>query len=403
MNKTSRIMETIKEPLVWIDCEMTGLDIQKDHLLEIAVIITDGNLNIVDDAHSGLTQRVFDSEITVQEAEKQVFEFLKKHVPPGIAPVAGNSVHEDKKYLRKYMPSVADHLHYRIVESMYSTKPINKVCILKSAGKTWVKSITGSMYCVDYEKGHIYIANILFENETEFSEWYDHNPFCYATWTWQTRNYSKKVVPPGAILNSKDLKCTDFKRCNHHEKKPASPPAPVLQNEENRVVKRRKTMSIEFGCKANLKIKCFNDDFFEVWRHNNHTPENIAELSESCLPKAAKQWTQEYVDKHINWKGIKNLLTLMDNRRSASPFKDKEILLQKLKQLNSIADSYNGLRNQTCFLMFTGQNNRDLRIGSGICCSHIHIEGDVVQSIIGSSSTTLKIRVLLFAPSKFTI
>ncbi|CEP19022.1 hypothetical protein [Parasitella parasitica] len=156
-----------------------------------------------------------------------------------------------------------------------------------------------------------------FENETEFSEWYKHNSLSHATWIQQTRNYSKKVVPPGAILNPQDLKYTDFKRCDHHGKKPASPPAPVLQNEENCVVKRRKTKSIKVGCKANLKIKCFNDDSFEVtynWRHSNHTPENIAKLSGSRLPEAAKQWIQEHVDKHNNWEGIKNFLRLDENQ-----------------------------------------------------------------------------------------
>lgn len=64
---------------------------------------------------SGLTRQVLESKITVQEAEKQVYEFLKQHIPAGIAPLAGNTVHEDKKFLCKEMPSIVDHLHYRIV------------------------------------------------------------------------------------------------------------------------------------------------------------------------------------------------------------------------------------------------------------------------------------------------
>ncbi|KAI9478068.1 MAG: ribonuclease H-like domain-containing protein [Benjaminiella poitrasii] len=129
----------IKDPLVWIDCEMTGLDIQKDHLIEIAVLITDGDLNIVakgpelvihqprevmDNMNawciehhgaSGLTQQVLDSKLTVQEAETQVCEFLKQHIPAGVAPLAGNSVHADKRFLSKEMPGLVDYLHYRIV------------------------------------------------------------------------------------------------------------------------------------------------------------------------------------------------------------------------------------------------------------------------------------------------
>ncbi|KAI8646181.1 ribonuclease H-like domain-containing protein [Parasitella parasitica] len=140
MTLTSRILRMVKDPLVWIDCEMTGLDLKKDRIIEIAVLITDGDLNIVGKGpelvihqpkhvmdnmnewclqhhgNSGLTQQVLDSKITIQEAEKQVYEFLKEHVPRGIAPLAGNSVHEDKKFLLKEMPSVADHLHYRIVD-----------------------------------------------------------------------------------------------------------------------------------------------------------------------------------------------------------------------------------------------------------------------------------------------
>lgn len=58
---------------------------------------------------------MLDSKISIQEAELQVFEFLKQHIPVGVAPLAGNTVHEDKKFLSKEMPSVVEHLHYRIV------------------------------------------------------------------------------------------------------------------------------------------------------------------------------------------------------------------------------------------------------------------------------------------------
>ncbi|KAG1189990.1 hypothetical protein G6F36_003466 [Rhizopus arrhizus] len=129
----------IKSPLVWIDCEMTGLDIKEDHLIEIAVLITDGDLNIVakgpelviyqpkeimdsmnewcteHHGKSGLTQKVLESKITTKEAERQVFEFLQQHIPKGVAPLAGNSVHADKVFLNKEMPSIVDYLHYRIV------------------------------------------------------------------------------------------------------------------------------------------------------------------------------------------------------------------------------------------------------------------------------------------------
>ncbi|CAO3695663.1 unnamed protein product [Umbelopsis ramanniana] len=130
----------IDKPLVWIDCEMTGLDLAKDHLIEIAVLITNGNLDIVakgpelvihqpksvmDNMNdwciehhgaSGLTQQVLESTISVQDAEAQVLDFIVKHVPKsGIAQLAGNSVHADKRFLEKEMPKVVEHLHYRIV------------------------------------------------------------------------------------------------------------------------------------------------------------------------------------------------------------------------------------------------------------------------------------------------
>nr|CAG8675050.1 6527_t:CDS:2 [Entrophospora candida] len=103
-----------QDALVWIDCEMTGLDTDKDHIIEVAVLITDGDLNII--AESGLTSAVLSSSITTSEAASQILEFLKKHIPEGTAPLAGNSVHADKMFLKKEMPQVIDYLHYRIID-----------------------------------------------------------------------------------------------------------------------------------------------------------------------------------------------------------------------------------------------------------------------------------------------
>eukprot|EP01132_Coremiostelium_polycephalum_P002316 gene2316-2855_t len=126
--------------LVWVDLEMTGLDISKDCIIEMACIITDGDLNIIEkgpdfaikrsdeildnmnpwciDHHgkTGLTKKCRESTITIEEAEKQMVEFLKKHVDKGKCPLAGNTVHEDKKFLIKEMPLVVEMLHYRIVD-----------------------------------------------------------------------------------------------------------------------------------------------------------------------------------------------------------------------------------------------------------------------------------------------
>lgn len=125
---------------VWIDCEMTGLEIQKDVILEIATIITDINLEIIaegpelvihqSDRHlhemipivkemhekSGLTEDVRASHISLEEAERQTFEFITQYCKKNEAVLAGNTVWQDGLFLRKYMPRISQHLHYRIVD-----------------------------------------------------------------------------------------------------------------------------------------------------------------------------------------------------------------------------------------------------------------------------------------------
>jgi len=130
-----------KDPLVWIDCEMTGLDLSKDRLLEIAVIITDGNLNPVDEGieyviktdggvlnsmgdwckrqhgESGLTEACLKSPHTHDTVRQAVLDYVKKWVPRQRAGVlAGNSVHSDRVFLVQEMPEVVDWLHYRVVD-----------------------------------------------------------------------------------------------------------------------------------------------------------------------------------------------------------------------------------------------------------------------------------------------
>lgn len=129
------------QPLVWIDCEMTGLELDTDVLLEVAVIITDGQLNeaiegpdlvlsatedqlqampeVVQNMHrrSGLWKRCLESELTAAEVERQVLNFIKKHIPERqTAPLAGNSIHTDRAFLAQEMPKLIDHLHYRLVD-----------------------------------------------------------------------------------------------------------------------------------------------------------------------------------------------------------------------------------------------------------------------------------------------
>ncbi|KAE8592180.1 hypothetical protein XENTR_v10018676 [Xenopus tropicalis] len=126
--------------MVWVDLEMTGLDIEKDHIIEMACLITDSDLDILAEGpnliikqpdelldgmsdwckehhgKSGLTQAVRESKITLQQAEYEFLSFIRQHTPPGVCPLAGNSVHADKKFLDKYMPQFMRHLHYRIID-----------------------------------------------------------------------------------------------------------------------------------------------------------------------------------------------------------------------------------------------------------------------------------------------
>ncbi|WP_328821737.1 oligoribonuclease [Nesterenkonia haasae] len=126
--------------MVWIDCEMTGLSPENDVLIEVAALVTDSELTvlgegvevvirpdlealagmekIVRDMHtaSGLLAELEDG-IAVETAEKKVLEYIQQWVPEaGVAPLAGNSVHADRAFLRVGMPTLTQHLHYRIVD-----------------------------------------------------------------------------------------------------------------------------------------------------------------------------------------------------------------------------------------------------------------------------------------------
>lgn len=126
-------------PLVWIDCEMTGLDPDVDELVEVAVLVTDAELNVLDegidlvirpsaaavaqmdpfvrDMHtsSGLIEE-FEDGLALDDAAARVLAYLTERVPAGRALLAGNSVGQDKLFLSRYMPEVVAHLHYRVVD-----------------------------------------------------------------------------------------------------------------------------------------------------------------------------------------------------------------------------------------------------------------------------------------------
>lgn len=133
-------MSALTDRLVWIDCEMTGLDLGIDELVEIAVVITDFDLNPVDEGidivikpdasalenmndfvanmhrESGLIDEI-PNGVSLAEAEYEVLEYVLKHVPEQQkAPLAGNTIGTDRAFLAKFMPRLDAHLHYRNVD-----------------------------------------------------------------------------------------------------------------------------------------------------------------------------------------------------------------------------------------------------------------------------------------------
>lgn len=133
-------MTMASAPIVWIDCEMTGLDLTNDALIEIACIVTDeqlqpldagidliiaappGSLDRMDEVvtnmhtKSGLLAAMHEA-IPLAEAEQQVLDYVRQHVPePRKAPLGGSSVHVDRMFLARDMPLLTEHLHYRIID-----------------------------------------------------------------------------------------------------------------------------------------------------------------------------------------------------------------------------------------------------------------------------------------------
>jgi oligoribonuclease len=131
----------VNDRLVWIDCEMTGLDLGSDALIEVAALVTDSDLNVLgegvdvvihaDDAKldnmvdvvremhakSGLTDEVRRSTVTVAEAERMVLDYVRQYVPdPRTAPLCGNSIATDRGFIARDMPELDNHLHYRMVD-----------------------------------------------------------------------------------------------------------------------------------------------------------------------------------------------------------------------------------------------------------------------------------------------
>jgi oligoribonuclease len=130
-------MKPSKDNLIWIDLEMTGLNPDRDRIIEIACVVTDSQLNTVAEGPvfaihqsnevlakmdewntrqhggSGLTARVQASTIKEEQAEAETIEFLMQHVPPGRSPICGNSICKDRRFLYRWMPRLEQYFHYR--------------------------------------------------------------------------------------------------------------------------------------------------------------------------------------------------------------------------------------------------------------------------------------------------
>ncbi|MGH7553642.1 MAG: oligoribonuclease [Longimicrobiales bacterium] len=145
--------------LIWIDMEMSGLDPDSDRILEVALVVTDGALNTaaegpvlvvhqpdavlaaMDDwnrathAKSGLTDRVKAATLSEAQVESRVLGFLAEHVPPKASPMCGNSVHQDRRFLARYMPALEAYFLYRNLD----------VSTLKELAKRWKPEIMAGL------------------------------------------------------------------------------------------------------------------------------------------------------------------------------------------------------------------------------------------------------------------
>ncbi|WP_281187112.1 oligoribonuclease [Aquimonas voraii] len=141
--------------LIWIDLEMTGLDTDRDSIIEIATLVTDSELNVLAegpeiaihhpverlqamddwnrDTHtrSGLWQRVVESQVSMAEAEARTIEFLKAWVPAGKSPMCGNSICQDRRFLAREMPALERWFHYRNLD----------VSTVKELAKRWAPQV----------------------------------------------------------------------------------------------------------------------------------------------------------------------------------------------------------------------------------------------------------------------
>ena len=170
--------------LVWLDCEMTGLDPEKERIIEIAVVVTGPQLqprvegpvlvihqsNAVLDAmdawnkgthgRSGLIDRVKASTTTEAEAEQQLIDFLSRHVPKGASPMCGNTIGQDRRFLVKYMPRLEAFFHYRSID----------VSTLKELARRWRPEVVSAF---SKQQAHTALADV-HESIDELAHYREH-------------------------------------------------------------------------------------------------------------------------------------------------------------------------------------------------------------------------------------
>jgi len=170
--------------LVWLDCEMSGLDPEKERLLEIAVVITgpdlspriEGPVLVIHQSNellagmdawnkgthgkSGLIDKVKASSLTEAQAEEQLIEFIKKYVSKGVAPMCGNTIGQDRRFLLKYMPKLEVWFHYRNLD----------VSTLKELSKRWKPEVYASF---KKQQSHTALADV-HESIDELAHYREH-------------------------------------------------------------------------------------------------------------------------------------------------------------------------------------------------------------------------------------
>jgi len=144
------------ENLIWLDMEMTGLAPDRDHIIELAIVVTDSNLNQLDDGavwvihqsdnildqmddwntrthgKSGLIERVKNASHDVRDVEEFALKYLSKFVPTSTSPMCGNSICQDRRFMAKWMPKLESFFHYRNLD----------VSTLKELAKRWRPEVT---------------------------------------------------------------------------------------------------------------------------------------------------------------------------------------------------------------------------------------------------------------------